>query len=246
MTPVLLSTLLASNERDKVNHRKTIKEALIDAAFSEIGESAAANNIPTKQLLQSTSPTLTLSWDAVASFCKSNNQSNESYKEQQLAIQTTIDSIDSYRQFQTQSSYTKNMGVRGSPGGGKTWCMMYYMLYAISKGLIVTTTALQCSRALHLGGIHIHQLFLVPTEDNIPSLYRRAELAVLRLLKNPTKLDFICTLQILFVDEMGQMDDGMLAILDIIFRKLKKSNIYMGGVLLIFTMDHLQIKPING
>ena len=42
------------------------------------------------------------------------------------------------------------------------------------------------------------------------------------------------------------MDDTMLAILDIILRKVKKSNIYMGGVLLLFTMDHLQIKPING
>ena len=123
--------------------------------------------------------------------------------------------------------------------------MMYCLLYAISKGLIVTTTALQCARALHLGGVHIHQLFLVPTEDNIP-LYRRAELAILRLFKNPTKLDFLCSMQILFIDEMGQMDDTMLAILDIILRKVKKSNIYMGGVLLMFTMDHLQIKPING
>ena len=38
----------------------------------------------------------------------------------------------------------------------------------------------------------------------------------------------------------------MLVILDIILQKVKKSNIYIGGVLLIFTMDHLQIKPING
>ena len=71
-------------------------------------------------------------------------------------------------------------------------------------------------------------------------------MAILRLFKNPTKLDFLCSMQILFIDEMGQMDDTMLAILDIILRKVKKSNIYMGGVLLIFTMDHLQIKPING
>ena len=56
----------------------------------------------------------------------------------------------------SQGTYTKNVGIRGIPGGGKTWCMMYISLYAISKGLVCITTAFQCKRALMLGGIHKH------------------------------------------------------------------------------------------
>ena len=137
----------------------TLKETLINAALTEIGDRAIPNGVPSKQALQSCSNTNPLHWDAVGSHSKSNNQSNESYEEQKLAIQSSIDSIDSYRHFHTRSSYMKNKCIRGSPGGGKTWCMMYCLLYAISKRLIVTTTALQCDHALHLGGQHIHQLF---------------------------------------------------------------------------------------
>ena len=62
MPPVLLSNLLASNLAKDVNYRMTLKEALINAAFSEIGDSAISNGVPSKQQLQSTSPTYTLQW----------------------------------------------------------------------------------------------------------------------------------------------------------------------------------------
>ena len=45
---------------------------------------------------------------------------------------------------------------------------------------------------------------------------------------------------------MGQISDTLLSILDIILRKTRNSNIYMGGVLIIYSMDHAQIQPING
>ena len=38
----------------------------------------------------------------------------------------------------------------------------------------------------------------------------------------------------------------MLAIFDIIFRRIRDSNLFLGGVLLIFTIDHTQIQPIGG
>ena len=45
---------------------------------------------------------------------------------------------------------------------------------------------------------------------------------------------------------MGQVSAEFLATFDIIFRKIRHSNIYMGGTLLIFSMDHTQIQPIEG
>ena len=246
MPPVQLSSLLASNEEEIVNYRATIKSNLIDAAFKEIGDdSMTLCEVPTKVELIGASPTYPLEWNPVASFSKSPLQSVASFEEQKLAVETCVDAIDSYRNLMDQNSYTKNVGIRGSPGGGKTWCMMYILLYAISQGNTVITTAMMCKRALQLGGIHIHQTFMIPI-DNKTSAHRQAELAILVLLRKPKKMDFLRAINILFFDEMGQVSDVVLAILDIILRKVRNSNIYMGGVLIIFSMDHTQIQPIGG
>ena len=69
MPPVLLSTLIASQEKEMVDHRKLVKAQLIDAAFNEISENGLERcNVPTKEELMSTSTSNTLNWDAVESF----------------------------------------------------------------------------------------------------------------------------------------------------------------------------------
>lgn len=45
---------------------------------------------------------------------------------------------------------------------------------------------------------------------------------------------------------MGQCFAECLATSDIIMRQVRNSNIFMGGVLLIFTIDHSKIQPIRG
>ena len=74
-----------------------------------------------------------------------------------------------------------------------------------------------CKRALMLGGLHLYQLFLLNTKDNT-SVYRRAELAICDLMKNPIKMEFLWSIQVLFFDEAGQVSDEMFAVLDIISR----------------------------
>ena len=76
--------------------------------------------------------------------------------------------------------------------------------------------------------------------------HRRAELAILKLLRNPKKLDLVRTLDIIFFDEMGQVSSEYLSTLDIILRKVRGSNIFFGGILVIFTMDHTQLQPVQG
>ena len=51
---------------------------------------------------------------------KSENRTDDSYEEQKLAIETTIDAIDLYRNTLHQS-FVKHIGILGFPGGGKTW-----------------------------------------------------------------------------------------------------------------------------
>ena len=182
MPPVQLSTLLASQEENIVNHRLRLKTDLIEAAFEEQGEESIRYcRIPSKENLLNATAQNPLGWDPVESFHQNALQSQDSFNEQKFAIQTVVETINSYRDFTHQTTYTKNVGIRGSPGGGKTWCMMYMLLYAIAQGNIVTTTAMMCKRAIQIGGTHVHQLFRNPIE-NTASAHRQAELAILSLM----------------------------------------------------------------
>ena len=102
-----------------------------------------------------------------------------------------------------QYSYTKNVGICGFPGGGKTWCMIYCILYAISKGLKVTSTAMMCKHALKLGGIHIHKLFNIPTKENLTP-HRWADLENLNSTNKSQKIHFLLYVDMLAFDEMNQ------------------------------------------
>ena len=46
--------------------------------------------------------------------------------------------------------------------------------------------------------------------------------------------------------EIGQLPAEMLSVLEIIFCRVRGNNIFMGGVLIISTMDHTQLQPVNG
>eukprot|EP00957_Ditylum_brightwellii_P130117 9924812-Ditylum_brightwellii.AAC.1 len=47
-------------------------------------------------------------------------------------------------------------------------------------------------------------------------------------------------------DEIGQMSSEFIQTIDIVLRQLRDNNIFLGGVLLIGTLDHTQIKSISG
>jgi hypothetical protein len=122
---------------------------------------------------------------------------------------------------------------------------MYVLIYIIARGLKCTSIAMMCKRALQLGGTHAHKFWALPTDENM-SPYRRAELAITKLLRDPKMIDFLRTVNVLFFDEMGQCSAEYLSTFDIIMRKVRNSNIFFGGVLILFSIDHLQIQPISG
>ena len=106
------------------------------------------------------------------------------------------------------------------------------------------TTAMMAKRSIQLGGKHLRKFFCIPIRNNIPA-YRKAELAVLDILRNTKKLEFVLTVDVYFIDELGQISADLLAVIDIILRIVRNNNLYMGGALLICTMDHTQIQPIR-
>ena len=78
------------------------------------------------------------------------------------------------------------------------------------------------------------------------TIHSLAELAIEGLLQNPVTLHTIRMIHILFIDEIGQISSEMLSTLDIILRRIRNSNMFFGGLLIICTLDHKQLPPIKG
>lgn len=66
-----------------------------------------------------------------------------------------------------------------------------------------------------------------------------------RIQRKPIYLHMLLTMDVLFLDEAGQISAEMMAVFDIIMRKLRQSQVPFGGVLVLGTMDHTQIQPIK-
>ena len=139
----------------------------------------------------------------------------------------------------------KNVVAHGAPGTGKSFIGQFIVLYALSQGLNIISTALMGVRANTIGGIHLHKIFFLPTDNKINSPFVCAEKAIEDIKRHIEIYHALRTLDILFIDEFEQVSAEQLCTIDIILRKIRKSQTPLGGVLILCTMDHTQLQPIK-
>ena len=205
MPPILQSDL--DNEKNElvIKTLKDLKYHMVKSAFVEMGNTLPLHSIPPKEeFLKEIDKYSSLHWDAGDSFSRSLGQTDESFEEQSQAVMNFTQAIDDYIDPLKQGVFLKSRVIAGSPGSGKSYLMNYSILYAISKGLNVCVTAVMSKRANVLGGIHIHKLFKLPCKNGL-NVHRMAELAVTDMLRAPEKIQVLRTLNILFIDEIGQL-----------------------------------------
>lgn len=242
--PPVMYTSLVRDTTDKINRymiecKRTLVEATLKSVSSAY-ENATALFPSTEELLSATKENPVL-WDHM--LPKTERQSDASYVEQIATQKRTADHIDTYCHPHLLAA--KNLLIAGPPGVGKTHCLGHGILYGLCKGLTLMTTAMLADRAFVLGGKHIHKLFKLRVRDS-GTPHRLAELAIISLQKKPELFQFIRRLDILFIDECGQVSAELLSTLDIIVRKVRDSSLFMGGIMVIGTIDQVQLRPING
>jgi len=211
---------------------------------------SSVDGIPSKERLISATRDSPDSWDPLQTFNVRNElQSQASFEEQSLAITAAKARIDRYiREGKGMGKqalrYIKNFVVHGAPGTGKSFVTQVAVLYAVSKGLRVMSTALMSVRAIVIGGIHLHKLLCLKKGNRI-SPFKIAEAALQRIHRKQEYLYAIQTVDVLFVDEIGQISSEFLSVIDIVFRHARDSRTPFGGCLVLASMDHRQIPPIN-
>ena len=120
-----------------------IKNYIFQAEICELGDAHGRFQVPPLDELLNATIDEPLDWDPVVDFKKTPTQTDASYKEQLFAIKLCIESINSYLYFMN-TGFVKNIIIAGFPGGGKTFVMIYIVIYAHSKGLTVITVSMVC------------------------------------------------------------------------------------------------------
>ena len=240
--PSVLYTSLRQETTEKVeNAIKMRRETLARVCISAVGSVGAVTNVPSAEELAAC--TKNNPYPYVITLTRAERQSVESFEEQMACYCSCREAIEKY--IQATPTFTKCRAITGGPGCGKTFVMIVLAVHAMALGLCVMIICLLAKRADLLGGIHMHAFFLIPVHENA-SVQRLAELAVINLYKNPEKLAFIQRLDVLCFDELGQVAAEVVSCLDLIFRMVRKSDQFFGGVLVIGTIDPVQLKPIKG
>ena len=245
MPPAHQTALNESKEAEVVERCMSMKERFLGATFREMNESIDLFSVPTMKEIYDCSRSRPLYWDAVLNFKKHPGQSEESFEDQLLTDRNCVSAIDQYQNYTGQISFVKCRVIVGSPGSGKSFLLNYIAMYAMSKGLKVAVTALMAQRSVHLGGLHLHKLFHLPVK-RMASCHSVSESEIQGLLRNPVSLNILKMVDIIFLDEIGQVSAEVLSSLDLILRKIRDNNIFLGGVLFICTLDHAQLQPIEG
>ena len=118
-----------------------------------------AEGIPTIEDVMETDKLHPIEWDPLEVLERAEEQSQESYDEQMLAMEIGTRAVDKYKIQFGESSQVKGCLVHGSPGAGKTTVQQRNALYAMTQGLRTMMTSLMAIRSIAMGGIHIHKLF---------------------------------------------------------------------------------------
>ena len=246
MPCVLQSDLEQSIEKRVTEYALNFKRSIIRSIMKDLEDFVSHYKIPSETDMLKASKDQVVKWNVADVFKKTSNQSKASYEEQRLAISLLKYTVDSYiNVFANENKYTKSVIVCGVAGSGKSFLVELIVCYAISRGLNVGVTALMAKRAQALGGLHIHQMFKF-NKGNMALSKKQAELAIQRLLRSPVKYAFLQKLDILIVDELGQVSAELLSMIDTVLRTVRNRSSPFGGVILIGTMDHTQLSTVSG
>lgn len=243
LSPYTMTGIRIAASEKNIRYWQEMKASQLQSVYNTL---QYTEGVPSKDAVVEATRLSPLQWDPTQTLLQFENQSQESFEEQGVAIDFVVGQINKYRSFDGNASrvYTMNAVVHGAPGTGKSFVGQLSVLYAVSQGLNIISSALMGVRANAIGGTHIHKLFPFPTNGN-QSPFRMAEYAMEKINRNPVLLHALLTVDIIFFDETGQISAEQLSAMEIVLRKKRRSQTPFGGVLILGTMDPSQLEPIR-
>lgn len=236
----MVEEAMSTTQRFQIEQRRLF----IDVLWNDLVACGLSNILPDKEaILHARQFPMSIDTTSFYPPPPSFDQNVASYQEQKQTLLAMKKEMDAYID---PTKNHKNVVVVGGPGTGKTTVCEMASLYAMCKGLNGVSTSIVADRAKQLGGLHVHRLASMKASGGNLTPGRMAENALAAIYRNPQLLFFWQCLDYLYIDELGLMYAELLATLDIIARYIKHSGVFMGGMLIISSMDILQLMPWQG
>jgi predicted GIY-YIG superfamily endonuclease len=241
MPPALYTHLVAVSDAKARDHMQKMRTSLSETVVSELRNKRIAQMPADCNAL--IHATVESPLDFRLALLQGTGQTDLSFQEQIFVLQEAQSRLNHYQN--ANMVQTKNLVIVGGPGVGKTTVLLLIVFMSLARGLHVAISAIMSERAKQLGGEHLFQMFCIPVNEKATST-RLAELAIARLLRQPKRLAMIRSLDVLYIDELGQVSAELISVLDIMCRRVRNSTAFFGGILVIATMDAGQLHPVDG
>ena len=140
------------------------------------------------------------------------------------------------------TGFVKNIIITGFPVGGKTFFIIYIVIYDLSKTSTVITVDMMCHRAIQFGRWHWRKILCIPVDfGNNMSVYQMTELVIRKLEHFPNIIEFIQSIQIISNDKIIQTPAEFYNVIDNIFKFVCGMNSHKGKkILAIYNPTQLQ------
>jgi len=132
-----------------------------------------------------------------------------------------------------------NIFVTGEPGSGKTYVINKYVRYLRDHGISVAVTASTGIAATHISGVTIHSWSGVGIRKTLNEHELDAITTMERLVKQITGTD------VLIIDEISMLEAGMLDMVELICRTIRRTPEPFGGLQVVLVGDFFQLPPIS-
>ena len=175
-------------------------------------------------------------------FPRASGQS-DAYNFQKQVYDICIQKLEKH--IQTTNGFVKHQMFMGRPGSGKTLVCTLIFLKAVAKGLNCAITCLSGERAQQLGGEHVHKIFkFIVNKIQNPDVMASQSLKSLH--RDVTRFTELERLDVLFIDEIGQLNFETLNAMEMVIQSIRDNNLPKGGVFTIMTGDPKQLRPPDG
>ena len=156
LPPSILSELLGERTEEMEQEWKERTEAQLDSMLDGL---KGVQGLPSKESVLEASKLNPIRLNPLEVIQKTDDQSEESFKEQRFALKLGFDAVNSYSNQFGDQGYTKGILTNGAPGAGKTFVTQAQGFYAMTQGLRVMSSSLMAIRSTAIGGYHLHRLF---------------------------------------------------------------------------------------
>ena len=113
------------------------------------------------------------------------------------------------------------------------------------KGLKCMVMTLANEKASQFGGLNFHRSLLISISSNQP-VERQVDASIQKLYRNPQRLTFLKTLDVLVVEELGKLISEKWSVLVQTMRFSNDSNLPVNGILILRSGDPKRRRPPKG